>query len=395
MTNMMDRIFSRRIIPALLLACGLTSCDAQQRQSETISPSTPNAVPTRKAQLDDDITASRRNAITRAVERVAPAVVGINVTEVQEVRYGDPIFDDPLFQQFFGGPRKQEVHALGSGFIISPDGYVVTNEHVAGSASKVIVTMTNGQKYDARLVGADRTSDVALLKIEGTNLPYLDLGSSSDVIVGEWAIALGNPFGLFDINSKPTVTVGVISNTGVNLSPQEQRIYRGMLQTDAAISSGNSGGPLVNSLGQVIGINATIYSTARTGMGAGSIGIGFAIPINRARTIIDQLRSNGRIERDFWTGMRFQQIDERIARYLKLGSTEGVVIVELAPNSPSASAGLEVGDVIVEINGEPVKTEDAAVLMLYDSRVGDKLNLKVVRNGSEITKTLTLTRRQR
>jgi serine protease Do len=396
------RIFSGKLLPALLIALGFSACNAQPRSSSDGGSAT-NQVPTRKAQFDDDISNSRRNAITRAVDHVAPAVVGINVTEVQEVRYRDPYFDDladdPFFQRFFGGGRsqtyKQEVHALGSGFIISPDGYVVTNDHVAGTASKVIVTMTDGQKYDARLVGSDRTSDVALLKIEGkSNFPYIDLGNSDDVIVGEWAIALGNPFGLFDINSKPTVTVGVISNTGVNLSPQDQRIYRGMLQTDAAISSGNSGGPLVNSMGQVIGINATIFSTARTGQGAGSIGIGFAIPINRARAVIEQLKKNGSIDRDFWTGMRFQQIDERIARYLKLGSTEGVVVVELVPNSPAAAAGLEVGDVITAIGGEPVKTEDAAVLLLYDSRVGDRLKLTILRDGKQMEKTITLTRRQ-
>jgi len=390
----------RTILPALLLTAVLSSCKAQpDRTGGTSAPERRGVTttPVSRTQLGEDITISRQNAITRAVQQVSPAVVGINVTEVREVRYRDPFFDDPFFERFFGRRAQtyqQEVHGLGSGFIISPDGYIVTNDHVAGSASKIIVTMTDGKQYDARVIGSDRTTDVALLKIDGANLPYLELGNSDGAIVGEWVIALGNPFGLFDINSKPTVTVGVISNTGVDLQPQEERIYRGMLQTDAAISSGNSGGPLVNAEGKVIGINATIYSTSQSSMGAGSIGIGFAIPINRARSVIDLLRKDGSIPRDFWTGMRVQQIDARIARYLRLSSTQGVVVVEVAPNSPATRAGLEVGDVITAINGDPVKTEDHAILLIYDSRVGDRLRLHILRNGAEMDKTLTLTRRE-
>lgn len=402
-TMMISALFSRNILSLLVLAVAVSACKAQPRQPESPSGTTSGngtTTPVSRTQLNDDITASRQNAITRSVQKASPAVVGINITEVREVRYRDPFFDnffnDPMMEQFFGRRAqtfKQEVHGLGSGFIISSDGYIVTNDHVAGSASKIIVTMTDGKQYDARVIGSDRTSDVALLKIDGKNLPFLELGNSDDILVGEWAIALGNPFGLFDINSKPTVTVGVISNTGVDLQPQEDRIYRGMLQTDAAISSGNSGGPLVNAEGKVVGINATIYSTSQSSMGAGSIGIGFAIPINRARGIIDQLRSGG-IDRDFWTGMRFQQIDARIARYLRLSNTDGVVVVELVPGSPAARAGIEVGDVITAINGRPVKTEDQAVLQIYDSRVGDKLKLRLLREGSELEKTMTLTRRE-
>jgi serine protease Do len=392
---------ARNLLPILAIAFVFSACQAQPDGGASRPPATPTTTAANRGQIADDISNSRRNAITRSIEHVSPAVVGINITEVRELRYRDPfddMLDDPFFQQFYGRQRaqtyRQEVHGLGSGFIISSDGYVVTNDHVAGEASKIIVTMTDGKQYDARVIGSDRTSDVALLKIEGKNLPYLELGNSEDVIVGEWAIALGNPFGLFDINSKPTVTVGVISNTGVDLQPQENRIYRGMIQTDAAISSGNSGGPLVNALGQVIGINSTIFSTSQSRAGAGSIGIGFAIPINRAREVIDQLKANGKIERDFWTGMRIQQIDARIAQYLKLSSNDGVVVVELAPNSPASQAGIEVGDVITAINGQKVKTEDQAVLRLYDSRVGDKLKLTVMRDGSTVDKVMTLTRRE-
>jgi serine protease Do len=395
--TMRSQTIVRNLLPILSITIVLSACKAQPDGGSRTTPATTAS----RTQVNDDVSNSRRNAITRAVEHVSPAVVGINITEVRELAYGDPFedfFNDPFFQQFYGRRQpqtyRQEVHGLGSGFIISPDGYIVTNDHVAGEASKIIVTTTDGKQYDAKVIGSDRTSDVALLKIDGKNLPYLELGNSDDVIVGEWAIALGNPFGLFEINSKPTVTVGVVSNTNVDLQPQEDRIYRGMIQTDAAISSGNSGGPLVNALGQVIGINSTIFSTAQSRMGAGSIGIGFAIPINRAREAIDQLKANGKIERDFWTGMRIQQIDARIAQYLKLKSTDGVVIVELAPNSPASVAGLEVGDVITAINGQTVKTEDAAVLRLYDSRVGDKIKLTIMRDGSTIDKVMTLTKRE-
>ncbi|HVZ40819.1 MAG TPA: trypsin-like peptidase domain-containing protein [Candidatus Kapabacteria bacterium] len=390
---MIRRQLLRGWFPSLLLIIVLHACQGQPPRGGTGSSGAS------RVQTGDEITASRRNAITTAVERVSPAVVGINVTEVQEYQRDpfDGMFDDPFFEQFFGRrpsqTYRQEVHGLGSGFIISPDGYVVTNDHVAGAASKVIVTTTDGRQYDAKIIGSDRTADVALLKIDGKDFPYLQLGNSDDVIVGEWAIAFGNPFGLFDINSKPTVTVGVISNKGVDLQPQEDRIYRSMLQTDAAISSGNSGGPLVNSLGEVIGINSTIYSTSQNRMGAGSIGIGFAIPINRAREIIEQLKRSGKIDRNFWTGMRIQQVDARIAQYLKLKSTEGVVVVEISANSPASNAGLEVGDVITAVNGVTVKTEGAAVLQLYDARVGDRMKLSVLRNGQQLEKILTLERR--
>jgi serine protease Do len=401
------RIAAAGFLPLLLISIAVSACNAQGQGDKGNKSSPGNGTVTSpatqvsNAQANDDITASRQNAITRAIQRVSPAVVGINVTEVREVQYRDPfgdMFDDPFFNQFFQNrPRsqryKQELHGLGSGFLISADGYIVTNDHVAGRASKVIVTMTDGREYDAKIIGSDPTSDIALLKIEGSNLPFINLGNSDEVIVGEWAIALGNPFGLFEINSKPTVTVGVISNTGVNLAPQDNRIYRGMLQTDAAISSGNSGGPLVNALGQVVGVNATIFSTAQGRGGAGSIGIGFAIPINRVHGIVDDLKKDGSIDRDFWTGLRVQQLDANIARYLKMTTTEGVVIVELAQNSPASRAGMEIGDVLVSINGSPIRNEEDAVFYFTDARVGDKLNIRILRDSKEIEKTMTLTRR--
>ncbi len=239
------------------------------------------------------IDGSRQNIITDVVKNCKNAIVGINVIQVQKVKYQDPFemfFDDPMFRRYFGGReggsryREYEIRGLGSGFIISPDGYIITNHHVAGDATKVIVTTTDGKKHDAEIIGSDRVTDVALLKIKGDNFPFLKLAQSSEIITGEWVIAFGNPFGLFDRNAKPTVTVGVISNSGLNFF-QEGRVYKDMIQTDAAISSGNSGGPLLNALGEVIGVNTMIFSTAQTRQGAGSIGIGWAIPISRVNRL--------------------------------------------------------------------------------------------------------------
>ncbi len=227
---------------------------------------------------------SRKNILTETVEKVSPSVVGINVIEIRQ--YKDPFFsffDDPFFRQFFGdrGSTNREVKGLGSGYIISADGYIVTNDHVAGNATEVKVTLTDGRTFEAKVVGTDMASDICLLKIDGENLPLIEPGNSDDIIIGEWVIALGNPFGLFELNEKPTVTVGVVSASGMNLEPINERYYLNMIQTDAAINGGNSGGPLVNSLGEIIGMNTLIFTA---GGNTGSIGLGFAIPINKVIT---------------------------------------------------------------------------------------------------------------
>ena len=332
----------------------------------------------------DQISNSRRNAITRAISHVSPAVVGINVTEVRT--YRDRFADDPLFRWFFGDRTyRREVRSLGSGFLISEDGYIITNDHVAGNASKIVVTLTSGEKYPADLVGTDHVSDLSLLKIDGDGLPYIEFGNSKDVIVGEWAIALGNPFGLFDLSAKPTVTVGVISAVNMNLRQQDGRIYRNMIQTDAAINSGNSGGPLVNSEGRVIGINTVIFTPNQ-----GNIGLGFAIPINRAKEIIELLKSDGAIDREFWTGLRIEGVTEALAQHFKLTRVEGVIVTNVAPNSPAVKAGIKVGDIILEVKGEPILHEDDIVDIVGASRAGEVLPLKILRGGEEITVSLKL-----
>lgn len=350
-----------------------------------------------KDSVSTDISKSRRNAITRTVAAISPAVVGINVTEIQEYTYRDPFadfFNDPFFRQFFGdrerSPRKfrQEVKGLGSGFIISPDGYIVSNDHVTGRASEIVVTMTSGEKYKARLIGTDPVSDIALLKVNGNNFPYVKLGNSDDVIIGEWVIAFGNPFGLFEISNEPTVTVGVVSATKMNISADQPRVYRGMIQTDAAINSGNSGGPLSNSLGEIVGMNTLIYTPNQ-----GNIGVGFAIPINRVKNVVAELKRKGKVERDFWTGLRVQEVDQSIARAMKLSRTEGVIVNDVEKGSPAYKAGLKVGDVILEVNGEKVADQEAIVGLVNSAKSGDVLHLKVLREKNVLSLDLKLEKR--
>jgi len=344
-------------------------------------------------QKNDAISNSRQTAITETVRIASTAIVGITVTEVRQVGYSPfgGFFGDPFFDQFFNRRRNMEVRGAGSGFIISSDGYIVTNDHVAGNAKKIVITMTNGKRYDARIIGSDPVSDVALLKIEGEDFPFLQFGNSEQTIIGEWAIAFGNPFGLFDNNAKPTVTVGVISNSGVSFT-QENRVYKDMLQTDAAISSGNSGGPLLNARGEVIGVNTVIFSTANNNQGSGSIGIGFAVPINRVKSVLERLKEDGKIDRDFNTGMLVQQIDDRIARYFQLEKKEGVVVVEVRRGTPAEKAGIEPGDIILEVDGKKIDKNDDLELAIYDGIVGQTMILLIDRGGETMKKKLYLER---
>jgi serine protease Do len=340
--------------------------------------------------FNDEISNSRRNILTKTVEEVSPAVVGINVIEIRE--YRDPFysfFDDPFFRRFFGdrGTSNREVKGLGSGYLISPDGYIVTNDHVAGNASEVKVTLTDGRNFEAKIIGSDLASDICLLKIEGDNLPHIQLGNSDDIIIGEWVIALGNPFGLFALNDKPTVTVGVISATGMNLEPINGRYYLNMLQTDAAINGGNSGGPLVNSIGHVIGMNTLIFTA---GGSAGSIGLGFAIPINKVKNIVSELKQKGKIERDFEIGMRIQSIDEGISRYYNLQNTKGVIVTKVYRDSPAEKGGIEVGDIIYEVEGYKINNENSIFSVFHEFRTNQVINLKIIRDKEEITRQMKL-----
>ncbi|HED07048.1 MAG TPA: PDZ domain-containing protein [Ignavibacteria bacterium] len=357
-------------------------------KSDVITPPTLTQVK-QKQQVTKAITNDRNNVITRAVKEVSPAVVGINVIEIRKYQNPyNPFYNDPFFRQFFGnsGEYRQKVKELGSGYIISPDGYIVTNDHVAGNASQITVTLTNGKNYSAKLVGTDHATDISLLKIKGKNFPTVTLGNSDNIIIGEWVVALGNPFGLFSLNYKPTVTVGVISSTGLDLQPLNQRYYLNMIQTDAAINGGNSGGPLVNSMGDVIGMNTLIFTAGSQG----NIGLGFAIPINKVKRIIHELKDNGSVNRNFDVGLGVQSIDEGIARAYGLPSIKGVIVTQIIPNSPADKSGLKVRDIIVQVEQYKIINEKTLLSVFQEFRTGQTIKLKVFRDGKKHTLKMKL-----
>jgi len=344
--------------------------------------------------LAQSVDNSRRNALTNAIQNASPAVASINVTQIQ--RYSvNPWYEqfqrDPLFSQLFPSELSlREVKSSGSGVVISPDGYVITNDHVVENASMIIVTLPGGEEYEAEVIGVDQLTDLALLKLDGENFPYVKTGNSDNLIIGEWVIALGNPFGLFDVNQQPTATVGIVSGKDMDFGQQGARVFQGMIQTDAAINPGNSGGPLVNVLGEIIGINTFIYTGGRSKQG--SIGIGFAIPINRALKIVKELRSKGKIVRGFNLGIRGQSLDSRTARLWKMKSNRGVIISQIAPNSPADKAKFQYLDVILRVEGTPVSSvkDIYEIIAVLDLRPGDRVDLKIWRDGRIMNKYLIL-----
>jgi len=321
----------------------------------------------------------RQNTITAAVQKVQPAVVSVNVIKTEIVRrYINP-FENPFFGFFDNVPYKREVQGIGSGVIISKDGYIVTNAHVVEGATKLTIMLTDDRQFDGEIVGFDSIHDIAILKIEASDLPVASLGSSSDLIIGEWAIAVGNPYGLLIKDSRPSVSVGVISAIDRNFAEnKEGKVYRRMIQTDAAINPGNSGGPLVNIFGEVIGINTFIFSES-----GGSIGIGFSIPIDRVTKISREIIEHGKV-RDIWFGFKVQDINPILASYLKLESTNGVIVNSVEQNGPAYKAGLKKGDIIIEINDIFIRNTDDAELAVTDIAVGDQINLKIMRDKEEM-----------
>lgn len=325
----------------------------------------------------DEISKSRETAITRAIEKVGPAVASINVEQhISSVSY------DP----FFGFMYPREIYPMkssGSGVVISPDGFVMTNHHVIENADKVTVTLSGGDEYEAEIIGSDETSDLALIKLSGSDFPYAELANSDDLLIGEWVIALGNPFELFSISNKPSASVGIISATNMDFGMQKSgKVLQDMIQTDAAINPGNSGGPLVNAMGQVIGINTFIFTDYEHFRG--SVGIGFAIPINSARRIAEELRMTGEIDRGYSTGLIVQSVTRSISRYLDIPFVKGVIIVEVNQGSPADMTGLEPGDVILTVIGEDVNkpSDIRTVILENDFRSGDKVTLQIFRNGN-------------
>ncbi|AFZ48460.1 HtrA2 peptidase [Cyanobacterium stanieri PCC 7202] len=328
------------------------------------------------------------NFVAEVVQEVGPAVVRINASRTVSTRV-PPIFNDPFFRRFFGDqipniPEEETREGTGSGFIISADGKILTNAHVVEGASEVSVNLMDGRVLQGRVLGSDALTDLAVIQVDADNLPVARLGNSDDLIIGEWAIAIGNPLGLDN-----TVTTGIISATGrssAQIGVGDKRLD--FIQTDAAINPGNSGGPLLNAQGEVVAINTAIIRNAQ--------GLGFAIPINRAAEIAEQLIADGRVEHPY-IGISMVSITpqnrQRIeSQGFRLSSDDrGVLVVQVAPNSPAARAGLQPGDIITGIGqNNNVRDAEAVQQAVASSRVGNDLELRLKRNAEEVSLNVTL-----
>ena len=325
------------------------------------------------------------NSFADLAERLMPSVVNISTTQTVVTRSNPfPNFQFPPGSPFedmfkeFGTPQERQSSALGSGFIIDEKGIVVTNNHVIEGAEDIVVQVNGGKKFNAKVIGADPLSDIAVLKID-SNERFLTVkfGDSDKARIGDWVIAIGNPFGLGG-----TVTSGIISarNRSIGLSR-----YEDYIQTDASINSGNSGGPLFDMNGDVIGINTAILGRS------GNVGIGFSIPSNSAKIVIDQLIEFGETKRG-WLGVRIQDVTKEIAEVEKLDEPRGALVASVAPNSPSEKAGVKSGDIILEFNGERIGQMKELPIIVARTDVGKKVKVKIWRNKKEITKTIILGR---
>jgi len=333
----------------------------------------------------DQLSSSRRNAIVIAAQKVGPAVVSINVLQTRIVRespfltpFGEDFFGDPFWRDFFP-PRtyKEQIRSLGSGVIINSQGIILTNDHVVRGAEAIKVTLADGRKLDGKLLGTDPQTDLAVVKITGTILPYAPLGNSNDLAIGEWAIAIGNPFAYLLDDTQPTVTAGVISATHRSIKSERGQIqvYRDMIQTDAAINPGNSGGPLVNADGEVIGINTFIFTAS-----GGSEGIGFAIPANRAKKVVEELVQHGEVKR-MNLGITVQSLTPDLVMALKMKDGQGVVVTDVDPGNLGDQAGVEPGDVIRKLNGNLVTRATEWDNLTRDLKAGEKVILAIEREG--------------
>ena len=322
------------------------------------------------------------NAFAKVAENAVPAVVAIKVEATVKVRNRSP-FEDEFFDHFFG-PRFQmpeqerKKTGQGSGFIIDKKGYILTNNHVVGDADKITVTLHDGREFEAELIGTDDKTDVAVIQIKGDNLPVMPLGDSDKIRIGEWSIAVGNPFGL-----EASVTAGVISAKGRQISLTDDG-YGDFIQTDAAINPGNSGGPLLDIDGNAIGINTFIISQS-----GGYMGIGFAIPINMARSIKDQLIDSGKVTRGY-LGLLPSDVTPEIAKYYKLDEAKGVIVSNISEGSAAEKAGLQDDDIVLEVDGKEVKNAMDFRNTIAFMPPGTKIKMKILRDNKEITVKATL-----
>ncbi|MFN8572566.1 MAG: trypsin-like peptidase domain-containing protein [Gemmatimonadaceae bacterium] len=363
----MMKVLGSAII-AWMAACGGSASSDSMAQAAPVQ---------QREAVSQGLQSSRRTAITEAAAKVAAAVVTVQTETVERV-------PQDVFEQFFGGRSGQRVSpGLGSGFITRTNGVILTNAHVVSGATKVSVMLRDGMTYPAKVLGVDEQNDLAVLKIDARNLPTAPLGNSDSLLIGEWALAIGNPYGFVLGNTEPSVTAGVISAIGRNLIGQVEGggVYLDMIQTDASINPGNSGGPLVNALGEVIGVNSSIYTPS-----GGSIGLGFAIPINRARRVADDLIDHGEIRRP-WVGEKLRVSTSDNPRDVV---TAGVVVRSVVPGSPGDKAGLEPGDQIVKAGGRTLRNVFEWEAQRLNLRVGETVPLVVKRNGREVTLDVTV-----
>jgi serine protease Do len=360
---------------ALALGSGLLACQDRAPAVRTSSSGAQTAVaarPARQAGVD----ASRRTALVNAVERASKAVVSINVTARREARARSP------WDFFFVPERSRVVEGYGTGFVIRPDGIIVTNQHVVGNAERVVVTLPDGTDLPASVLGEDPLTDIAVLQVKRQGLPTVSAGRSDDLMIGEWVVAMGNPYAFLLGNSEPTVTVGVVSATNRNILPSGEQtgLYFDMIQTDAAINPGNSGGPLTNALGEVVGVNSSIFSSS-----GGSVGLGFAIPIERALRVADEIIRHGSVRRA-WVGLEVEGASA-MRDWKRAG---GVKVTSVAPGGPAAKASLREGDVLTEANGRPLRNYLDWEAVKLDLHVGDSV-LLAVRSGRQTARRRVVT----
>lgn len=349
-----------------------------------IGKSEAKAINPQQGSLSEEVSGVERGLPSFAdiVKEAKPAVVNIKTTKVVKRMspfrwwFGDPF--EEFWRRFFEGrPQERIERSLGSGFIITEDGEILTNYHVIANAEKIKVSLESGEEYDAKVIGTDQKTDIALLKIEGKKkFPYLPLGDSDKLRIGDWVIAIGNPFGLGH-----TVTAGIVSakERVLGVGP-----YDSYIQTDAAINPGNSGGPLLNLNGEVVGINAMIYSPSGIPQ---NIGIGFAIPINLAKSLLPQLEEKGKVTRG-WLGVYIQEITPEIAESMNLKSKEGALVSEVIKDSPADKAGIKRGDIIIEFDGKRVKSSHDLPIIVASTPVGKEVKVVLIRDGK--TKELTV-----
>ncbi|OGU16318.1 MAG: peptidase [Geobacteraceae bacterium GWC2_53_11] len=316
---------------------------------------------------------SIQKAFSNVSKKVTPSVV--NISTVSRKKVIQPFFEaNPLFEEFFGAPQTRRDRSLGSGFLISKDGYIVTNDHVVRDAESIQVKLSNDKVYDAKVVGGDQKTDIAVIKISAADLPAAVLGDSDQLEAGQWAIAIGNPFGL-----DRTMTVGVISATGRSNVGIET--YENFIQTDASINPGNSGGPLLNVYGEVIGINTAIVAAGQ--------GIGFAIPINMAKPIFSQLIQKGNVSRGYM-GVTIQPVTEELAQSFGLKQAKGALVNDVIKGGPADKAGIRQGDVIAALNGTEVKDPSHLQRQVAEAGIGKVVKITVFREGKALDLNITL-----